>query len=244
MEECAVFGKAGKRIVGSVLGFLVPDACPVCARAMPEPGGDLCAGCAVSLRELPSPRCSQCGGAADSALAVCGECLQTGARPWRHAVSVFAYGGTVRDMVHRLKYGKQPYLAGFLGRRMARAWQAHGTGIPEVVVPVPLHLWRRLRRGYNQAGLLAEQVAQAIDVPVVPALVRARATRRQALLDIDSRKANVKGVFAPRPRWSVAGRHVLLLDDVLTTGHTLGEAARTLCEAGALAVSVLTAARG
>lgn len=233
-----------RAMVARMAGFFVPDACPVCAGALPGAGGDLCPGCATLLVELPLPRCSQCGGAADSALAVCGECLRNGPRRWRHAVSVFAYGGTVRDLVHRLKYGGQPYLARFLGRRMARAWEAHGTGVPDAVVPVPLHWWRRLRRGYNQAGLLADEVSQVLGLPLLPALVRTRATRRQALLDIDRRQANVRGVFALRPRWSVRGRHVLLLDDVLTTGHTLGEAARTLHAAGALAVSVLTAARG
>lgn len=224
--------------------FFVPDACPVCAGAMGTASGELCPDCARLLVELPEPRCGHCGGAADSALEVCGECLRIGARPWRHAVSVFPYGGVMRELVHRLKYGGQPYLARFLGQRMARAWTTHGTGVPDVVVPVPLHWWRRLRRGYNQAELLAREVADTLGLPLMPALVRTRATRRQALLDIDRRQANVKEVFASRPRWSVRGRHVLLLDDVLTTGHTLGEAARTLHTAGALAVSVLTAARG
>jgi ComF family protein len=159
-------------------------------------------------------------------------------------VSVFPYGDTVRELVHRLKYGNQPYLAKLLGRRMARAWQEHGTGVPDTVVAVPLHWWRHWRRGYNQAALLAEEVSQVLALPLLPALRRSRATRRQALLDIERRKANVRGVFAPRPRWSVRGRHVLLVDDVLTTGHTLGEATRTLLAADALAVSVLTAARG
>jgi ComF family protein len=181
---------------------------------------------------------------ADSALAVCGECLEIGARPWRHAVSVFPYGGTVRELVHRLKYRDQPYLARFLGRRMAEAWQEHGTGVPDAVVFVPLHWRRRLGRGYNQAALLAEEVSEALGLPLLPALRRTRATQRQALLDIDRRKANVKGVFAQRSRWPVRGRHVLLLDDVLTTGHTLGEAAETLLAADALAVSILTVARG
>jgi ComF family protein len=234
--------KAG--IGGKMVGFFVPLACPVCAGAVPGPAGELCAACAETVRELPLPRCRQCGGAADSALEVCGECLRIGSRPWRHAVSVFPYGGTVRDLVHRLKYGDQPYLARFLGRRMAAAWETHGTGVPEMIVPVPLHWWRRLRRGYNQAALLAEEVGVHLETPVVPALVRTRATCRQALLDIDRRQANVKGVFAPRPRWPVRGRHVLLVDDVLTTGHTLGEAAGTLLAAGALAVSVLSTARG
>ena len=216
------------RIGENALDFLVPPACPACGRTLPAPGEDLCAGCAAVLRELPLPRCGQCGGAADSAVEVCGECLHEGPRPWRHAVSVFPYGGAVRDMVHRFKYRRQSYLAGFLGRRMAKAWEAHGTGVPELLVPVPLHLWRRLWRGYNQAGLLAAEAGRILGLPVVPALLRTRATRRQALLDIDRRKANVRGVFASRPRWSVAGRHVLLLDDVLTTGHTLGEATRAL----------------
>jgi ComF family protein len=232
------------RILAPVLDFFVPDACPVCASALPEAGRDLCEGCAGSVRPLPTPRCTQCGGAADSALEVCGECLRIGRRPWRHAVSVFPYGDTVRELVHRLKYGHQPYLAKLLGRRMGQAWQEHGTGVPDTVVAVPLHWWRHWRRGYNQAALLAEEVSQVLGLPLLPALRRQRATRRQALLDIDRRKANVKGVFAPHPRWSVRGRHVLLVDDVLTTGHTLGEATRTLLAADALAVSVLTAARG
>jgi ComF family protein len=178
-------------------------------------------------------------------LKVCSECLRLGGeRPWQHAVSAFAFRDAVRQAVHRLKYQADPAVVPVLGVAMAANWREHGSGAVDVVTPVPLFWWRQLRRGYNQAEVLARQVARQLGLPCERLLRRRRGTAQQALLDVEARQANVRGVFACRRGARIAGRRILLVDDVLTTGATLGEAARVLSAADAVAVSVLTAARG
>jgi len=193
---------------------------------------------------LPAPRCPQCGGACDGALAVCSDCLRGDARPWLQAVSAFPFRGLTREAVHRLKYKGDTALVPLFAAAMAADWRRYGHGELDVVVPVPLFWTRQLLRGYNQAELLARMVARQLGLPCERLLRRRRRTAQQARLDRAARQANVRGVFASRCGLRAAGRRVLLVDDVLTTGATLGEAARVLEAAEAVAVSVLTAARG
>jgi ComF family protein len=115
-----------------------------------------------------------------------------------------------------------------------------------VVVPVPLHWWRHWRRGYNQAETLARAVAAGLGLPCWPrCLRRIRNTPQQTLQSSPtSRQANVHGAFAPRPGYRMAGKRVLLVDDVLTTGATASEAARALRRGGAGSVAVAVLAHG
>ena len=115
----------------------------------------------------------------------------------------------------------------------------------DLVVPVPLHPWRRLRRGYNQAELLARPLAAALGLPLRIALVRHRFAPPQSRLPRQRRLANVQDVFRSprRHRRHLRGRHVLLVDDVATTGATLDAAARALLAAGTRTVIALTLAR-
>jgi ComF family protein len=127
---------------------------------------------------------------------------------------------------------------------MARSWQEHGAGQIDAVVPMPLHWTRATMRGYNQAALLAEGVGARLGVPVRRVLRRCRRTKRQTTLDVDSRQRNVRGAFRARaPRADDRG-HLVLVDDVCTTGATLADATRALLAGGADKVSVLTVARG
>ena len=232
------------RVFTGIQRLALPDVCPVCLACLIAPPADVCAACALDLRELPSPRCRSCGGALDTPLAVCGECLRGEARPWAAAVSVFPFRGAVREVIHRFKYQGHSYLAPVLARRMAASWQRHGAGAPDVVAPVPLHWFRELRRRYNQAGLLANHIGRTLGVPACDLLRRRRWTSAQTTLDFSSRQANVATVFAARQNARTAGLRVLLVDDVLTTGATLGSASRVLAGTGAASVWVLTAARG
>ncbi|OGV79718.1 MAG: hypothetical protein A3K19_06425 [Lentisphaerae bacterium RIFOXYB12_FULL_65_16] len=224
--------------------FALSDVCSVCLAAAPVADSDVCARCVSRLPALPTPRCGCCGGPLDGVLNACGECLRAGGRPWEHAVSVFPLTGVVRELVHRFKYQGHTYLAPFFAARMAESWHRHGCGAPDLVVPVPLHWFRHMCRGYNHAELLAGCLCRHLGLDLGRHVRRRRWTAQQALLDFTARQGNMKDAFAVRGNDRLSGRHVLLVDDVLTTGATLAAVTQQLREAQVATVSVITAARG
>jgi ComF family protein len=189
---------------------------------------------------LAPPRCAACDAPVHRLRVFCSACASTVERSKARgeALAAFVYGGAVARAVTRFKYEGRPDLARPLGDLL---WAAVARGEdgwrPSVLVPVPLHPSRLAERGYNQATLLASRLAWRLGAPVrAMALQRERDTPRQATLDRAARLVNVAGVFAVRQPRSVAGRAVLLVDDVRTTGSTLDACARALLDAGASAV--------
>jgi ComF family protein len=154
------------------------------------------------------------------------------------------FAGVVRRALHALKYTGERRLAVPLGEAVAARWARAGAG-GEVVVPVPVHATRRRERGYDQAELIARAAALALGLPCSPAVTRKRATAPQYRLDRRHRAANVSDAFVVERAaiGGVAGRWVVLVDDVVTTGATLTAVAATLLEVGAAAVSAVTVAR-
>jgi ComF family protein len=151
------------------------------------------------------------------------------------------YDGALRELVHLLKYRGVEPLAGKLGALMAQA-------VPrqlafDGVVAMPLHWWRRWRRGFNQAELLGREVARRLGLPVLRAVRRTRLTRTQTGLTSAGRRRNVAGAFRVCDRGAITGKRILLVDDVLTTGATVNACAAALKSAGAKHVAVLTLAR-
>jgi len=157
------------------------------------------------------------------------------------AYAYSAYEGVLRELIHLFKYGRvRPLvkvLGGYLGAAVPREERF------DMVVPMPLHWFRRWRRGFNQARLLAGEVARRSGVPVVDAVRRARYTASQASLSRAGRRRNVRGAFAMRAGIDVRGRRILVVDDVLTTGATANACAAALKRAGARYVAVLALAR-
>jgi ComF family protein len=158
------------------------------------------------------------------------------------AISAAEFEPPLREAIHAFKYDGTPQLAGAFGALMAETWRDNNLRA-DAIVPVPLHASRLRERGYNQSELLARTMSQACALPAYPAaLQRVRRTEQQAHLDAVARRANVQDAFrADRAR--VSGRRILLIDDVLTTGATLGECAAALYRAGAHTVLALTLAR-
>jgi ComF family protein len=151
--------------------------------------------------------------------------------------AAWLYTPLAERVVHALKYQDRTDLAPWLARRMARALPAGYR--PHLVLEVPLHPARRRERGYNQAGLLAEALAQRLGVPLGrELLVRRRPTRPQARLGPEARRINLSGAFVMKHPEVVEGRTVLVVDDVVTTGATLAACLAPLREAGAEASAV------
>jgi ComF family protein len=175
---------------------------------------------------------------------LCGSCRL---RPpvFAYARAAAHYEEIVREAVHAFKFGGRRALAAPLGDLLVEALVGRlPMGLPDLLLPVPLHPRRERERGFNQALLLARRVGRAWGRPVRgDVLVRAVATPSQTALDAPARRANVRGAFRLRRPELIAGRHVVVVDDVLTTGATLSECARCLRQGGAATIGVLTVAR-
>jgi ComF family protein len=233
-----------------LLDLVFPAVCPVCLTRSDDPARrPFCAPCWAALPIGLEPGCSVCGEPFPglAGLLPCDACRR-GPPPYAFARAVARYQDGMREAIHALKYGRRPALATPLGQLLAEAGPRALPVPPEDwadgLVPVPLHPARVAERGFNQAELLAAPCAARWHLPVLErALLRTRPTRPQTDLDAEARRVNVRDAFrVPRPR-EVRDRRLLLVDDVLTTGATVGAAARALREAGATAVGVLTLAR-
>jgi ComF family protein len=230
--------------VTAALDLVFPPLCPVCDGILGAGRRDpLCGACWEGFGRIAPPWC-RCCGAPLGIEGLCGACR--GRRPrFAYARAAVLYGDLVREAIHAFKFGGRRGLANPLGDLLAGVGLSALPGAaPDALVPVPLHPRRARERGYDQALLLAGRLERAWGVPVVAdVLLRAVPTRPQTDLDAAARRRNVRDAFAVRRAEPIAGRHIVLVDDVLTTGATAGECARTLYRAGAAAVGVLTVAR-
>ncbi|HEY5892518.1 MAG TPA: phosphoribosyltransferase family protein [Chthoniobacterales bacterium] len=154
--------------------------------------------------------------------------------------------GIVRDLILRFKYHRQEYLRRQLGEWLMETFQDERIKCkkPDAFVPVPLFHRRRRERGYNQAELLCEVLAEKTEIPILRALRRVRHTQTQTAFDRAERMENLRNAFQIRKGSNVRSLHLLLVDDVLTTGSTLDECARVLRNAGAASVRAICVARG
>jgi ComF family protein len=170
----------------------------------------------------------------------CAMC-RLGLRGFDAVCSYGSYEGSLRELIHLFKYGGVRPLAGTFGRFLAQALPRETTF--DVIVPMPLHWFKKWQRGFNQADILAREIGKKWNVPVRNVIRRKKATRPQAGLTNAKRRLNMSGAFRiPRGR-SLAGMRVLLVDDVVTTGATASACARVLKRAGAAHVALLALAR-
>ena len=196
----------------------------------------LCPACYAGLPRIvrACPRC-----AAPSAGQVCGACLQH-SPAFDRALAALDYALPVDKLIQILKYRHQLALAHLLGQLVAVA--VHDEPHPDCILPMPLHPVRLRERGFNQAHEIAKVIAKKLGVALAPTLAtRTVNTPPQAALPLDARKKNVKDVFACHS--DVQGRHIALVDDVMTSGATLNELSKTLKQAGAREISIWVVAR-
>ena len=225
------------------LDLAVPPACLSCDERVLEPGA-LCPACWQKLRFIAKPHCAILGTpfAFDLGPGIISARAIASPPPFAMARAAVLYDEIARKLVARQKYEDRPDLAPVLGRWMAGMADDLIAGNP-LVVPVPLHRWRLLRRRYNQAALLARHVAAQHQLEFQPmALSRIRPTGQQVGLTRRERADNVRGAFRATPQGAMlmSGRPVLLIDDVFTTGATMEAATRACLRAGAAKVLVLT----
>lgn len=243
-----------RSVPARMLDLLYPPVCALCGTNLIH-GRALCDACDADLPRLAAPFCQSCGemfpGKIDGPFA-CPNCSELS------FAFEFARPATVRDdrtldLIHRLKYGREIHVAGELGRLASEAFAADPRLAPALdarwpLVPVPLHRKRLRHRHFNQAGEIARALAGHTGLPVLHALRRIRQTDTQTRLNRKQRMENLRGAFQitrQGRRWiesSAAG--AVLIDDVLTTGSTVHECAKTLHHAGFRRVVVVTVMRG
>lgn len=226
-----------RRLGRAALDLVFPPRCAVCARE----GAFLCDGCVAALAPAEPPRCPRCWQPGPDA-SPCLDCrLQPPAFDGLRAA--FVYQGPARELIHALKYRGITALAGPMAALLAERMRQHRLEA-DLLVPVPLSARRRRARGYNQAEALARALAKEGGWPfLATAVIRVRHGPPQTRsADAEERRRNVTGAFLCREP-AVAGKRVLLLDDVTTTGATLSSCAASLKDAGAASVWGLAFAR-
>ena len=234
------------KIAGAAASLFYPPTCAVCAAGV-EHSEYLCGDCQQRAPRIVAPFCAKCSEPFPGAITQTFSCANCEHRKLHFDCAVAAYRsrGLVRKVLHQFKYGKQRHL-----RHPIAQWLGESLGDPrlrgrhfDIIVPVPLHPARERERGFNQAALIAELLANSAAVAARPVLERIRYTTTQTAYDRAERMENLHGAFRLRKNRDVRGLHVLLIDDVLTTGSTLSECARVLRAAGAVSVHAATAAR-
>lgn len=246
-------GTPSREIGATLLDLLLPGGCVVCRCWIPRGEGDgprvhplVCPRCRSRLRAASWPRCPRCHRPGGSGRVETPDCLEC--REWPEALvaSRFAFVlcEPASDLVHALKYEGWRGLAPLMGDAVAEALASEDAD-GAVVVPVPTTRRRERQRGYNQASLLADRVAERLGMPRVDALLRPGEGASQTELVPEARRENVRGAFASSPTTldAISGRHVFLVDDVLTTGATAAAAATVLSAAGARSVTLGAFAR-
>jgi ComF family protein len=242
--EAPALRSALRFAVDGALAILLAPACAACKEPLEEPTrGPICGRCWNAVVPITPPCCRTCGDPLPSwriisvAESRCPRCRR---RPpsITLARAVGPYEGSLRAIVHALKYGGRSSLARPLAERLRACGEEVLSGA-DLIVPVPLHRSRQRQRGFNQAL----EIGRHLDVPVQEALRRTRPTTSQADLPASRRHANVRDAFAPAPGASVSRRVVVLVDDVSTTGATLNACAGVLMTLGARDVRALIVAR-
>ncbi len=238
-------GRALRSAFDLTLGVALPQLCPACRE--PVEGAGLCASCWAQLSFIAPPFCERLGtpfafDAGDGLLS-----LEAIADPpaYRRARAVVRYDDIAGRLVHAFKYGDRLDLGPMMGRWMATAGKEL-LADTDLIVPVPLHWRRQWARRFNQSAVLAEIIAKKTGHRVSHGAVRrVKATPQQVGLDKTARAQNVQGAFRvpPAGKAEIAGRNLLLIDDVLTTGATIDACARALLRGGAQCVDVLVFAR-
>lgn len=219
--------------------FSLGYRCWLCQQPLVLSHHGICSFCLTWLPVLPTC-CPRCGLPAESSFNDCGRCALE-PPPWQHLVAVSDYQPPLKGLIRHFKFYQQEQLAPALARLVMLSWlNARRTRLlpkPDRLISVPLHGWRHWRRGFNQTELIAKPLARWIGSQWSPtAVVRQRATPVQSRLSAAARKHNLKQAF--NCQQSVQNQHIVLIDDVVTTGSTVAEISKLLLAHGAASIQI------
>ena len=237
----------GRDLLIGAQHLIYPGCCLLCGQLLPSEQTHFCSLCRQGLFIDAETTCPRCAGTIGPYAVIDGRChaCRNESFAFEQVLRLGRYEGLLREIILRLKNQRGEGLAELLGECWAKEAAALFAALHvDVMIPVPLHWRRRWWRGYNQSAALCRGLAICLGVPHQASwLRRVRHTPRQTSQTPAQRKVNVRGAFQARPGVSLAGRTVLLVDDVMTTGATAGEAARALRTVGASRVIVAVLAR-
>lgn len=219
-------------------------ACPACNIGNGNGINDLCENCRRKLLFFSDNCCKNCGGELDGVLHCCSKCIREGERPYKEAVSVFAYQSFGKDLILNYKSGHiLAYSRIFAEMLSMRIKENNPHWDFDIIIPVPLHRIRTLSRSFNQSELIAKFMADKLNRPVcTSALKRVKNTRSQKFLSDKERRKNLRNAFKGNEK-QIANKKILLIDDIFTTGATMSAAAEELMKCGAKCVYAATIGR-
>lgn len=225
------------------LDILYPRHCPVCHEITVPWGRKICDTCKDKLKPIYGARCFCCSKPLQrEEQEYCKDCRK--ARQFQQGLGIFPYSTLLQNSLFQLKYGKRQEYGTFYGefaayysREKIEKWRIN------LIIPIPLHLRRLEKRGYNQAGIIAEALGKKLGIPVDERILkRQKNTKPQKELNHQERQKNMRNAFVARKK--LEGENILLVDDIYTTGSTIEEAAKELKKAGAQKIFFLTVAIG
>jgi ComF family protein len=231
--------------LSTIIDALFPPLCPGCGQRV-KANSFFCNECHRSLLFIEPPICQVCGrsfSSKNNLSHICGECLKN-PPSFKAARSVFIYNEPIKKAISNFKFKGHTNLGGELAKLMF----FHLNGfleeiMPQILIPIPLHIKRLRERGYNQCVLLAKKMAKSLKIPCESRLLRKiKSTSSQVGLCYTERKKNVKGSFFVSNPTLIQGKRILLIDDIFTTGSTVNECAKVLLKAKANGVWVVTLA--
>lgn len=231
-----------------ILNFILPPRCVLCGKILKEDKG-FCDGCIDKISFVNGAVCHCCGQPLhetpkDGKRLLCGNCLKSKKKVFRMLRSACLYDEASKKLVLDFKFHDKTDLASVLAKMMFVAGKdIFASGI-DVIVPIPLHRGRLLKRRYNQSALLAKELGRLSGIKVdYGSVVKNRKTKPQVDCSGEERLRNVRGAFLVKQPQNIAGKRILLVDDVLTTGATLKECAAALKKASPKSIDALTLAR-
>jgi competence protein ComFC len=239
-----------RRLIQTAGNLLLPPICAGCQRDLTDlnQGTSLCETCTAAFHTQAESICPRCAAPAPQPSIRATGCIYCESTPFRfHRISALGvYEGQLQDFVLRMKHVGQEALTLSAGKLIARKVRSQNWNpAPELVTTIPMHWWRRFNRGVNPAAILAEAVAKELHLPLALDLgVVQRAVPRQATLTPNQRRHNMRKVFGISAAYNIQRAHLLVIDDVLTTGATANAFAQSLRLAGAATVSIAVLARG